>query len=159
MKVYAWLIDLIYRWKNCPTGMISGWVQEVTEHRGTIHYSICGRLHFLFDVGNLTCPVFPAKRWRAWISWSFWRAPRCRCWLDCVPAPCLPRRRLHSWPCCKRFCNHRKIWEYFTTQQMVLFYSSTGYVLITYLFSVEYTYTGILNHRWHRLLNKKGDEW
>ena len=36
MKVHAWLIDLIHRRKNCPTGMISGWVQKVTEHRGTI---------------------------------------------------------------------------------------------------------------------------
>ena len=36
MKVYAWLIDLIHRRKNCPTGMISGWVQKVTEHRRTI---------------------------------------------------------------------------------------------------------------------------
>ena len=33
MKVYAWLIDLIHRRKNCPPGMISGWVQKVTEHR------------------------------------------------------------------------------------------------------------------------------
>ena len=38
MKVYAWLIDWIHRRKNCPTGMISGWVQKVTEHRGTIQY-------------------------------------------------------------------------------------------------------------------------
>ena len=36
IKFYAWLIDLIHRRKNCPTGMISGWVQKVTEHRGTI---------------------------------------------------------------------------------------------------------------------------
>ena len=36
MKVYAWLIDLVHRRKNCPTGMISGWVQKVTEHRGTV---------------------------------------------------------------------------------------------------------------------------
>ena len=40
MKVYAWLIDLIHRRKNCPTGMISGWVQKVTEHRGTIQYCL-----------------------------------------------------------------------------------------------------------------------
>ena len=33
MKVYSWLIDLIHRRKNCPTGMISGWVQKVTDHR------------------------------------------------------------------------------------------------------------------------------
>ena len=39
MKVYAWLIDLIHRRKNCPTGMIPGWVQKVTEHRGTIQYA------------------------------------------------------------------------------------------------------------------------
>ena len=39
MRVYAWLIDLIHRQKNCPTGMISGWVQKVTEHRGTIQYT------------------------------------------------------------------------------------------------------------------------
>ena len=38
MKVYAWLIDLIHRRKNFPTGMISGWVQKVTEHQGTIQY-------------------------------------------------------------------------------------------------------------------------
>ena len=31
MEVYAWLMDLIPRQKNCPTGMISGWVQKVTE--------------------------------------------------------------------------------------------------------------------------------
>ena len=36
MKVYAWLIDLVHRQKNCSTGMIFGWVQKVTEHRGTI---------------------------------------------------------------------------------------------------------------------------
>ena len=35
MKVYAWLIDLIRRRKNCPTGVISGWV---TEHREIIQY-------------------------------------------------------------------------------------------------------------------------
>ena len=41
MKVYAWLIDLIHRRKNCPTGMISGWVQKVTEHRwgNTVYYT------------------------------------------------------------------------------------------------------------------------
>ena len=43
MKVYAWLIDLIHPRRNCPTGMISGWVQKATEHRGTtrndgLHY-------------------------------------------------------------------------------------------------------------------------
>ena len=38
MKVYAWLIDLIHRRKNCPTGMISGWVQKVTRHNGTLQY-------------------------------------------------------------------------------------------------------------------------
>ena len=38
MKVYAWLIDLIHCRKNCPTGMISGWIQKVTEHCGTIQY-------------------------------------------------------------------------------------------------------------------------
>ena len=36
MEVYAWLIDLIHRGKNCPTGMISGWVQKVTQHNGII---------------------------------------------------------------------------------------------------------------------------
>ena len=40
MKVQAWLIDLIHRRKNCPTGMISEWVQKVTEHSGTIQYQI-----------------------------------------------------------------------------------------------------------------------
>ena len=45
MKVYAWLIDLIHCRKNCPTGMISGWVQKVTEHRGTKQY--CSSLFFL----------------------------------------------------------------------------------------------------------------
>ena len=39
MKVYAWLIDLIHRRKNCPTGMISGWVQKVTQHNGIIQYT------------------------------------------------------------------------------------------------------------------------
>ena len=38
MKVYAWLIDLIHRRKNCPTGMISGWVQKVVEHHGTMQF-------------------------------------------------------------------------------------------------------------------------
>ena len=38
LKVYPWLIDLIHCRKNCPTGMISGWVRKVTEHRGTIQY-------------------------------------------------------------------------------------------------------------------------
>ena len=36
MKVYAWLIDLVHCRKNCPTEMISGWVQKATEHCGTI---------------------------------------------------------------------------------------------------------------------------
>ena len=50
MKVYAWLIDLIHRRKNCPTGMISGWVQKMTEHCGTIQYlqgfrSSWGKVH------------------------------------------------------------------------------------------------------------------
>ena len=36
MKVYAWLIDLIHRRRNCPMGMISGWVQKVTQHNGII---------------------------------------------------------------------------------------------------------------------------
>ena len=39
IKVYAWLIDSIHRRKNCPTEMISGWVQKVTEHHGTIQYT------------------------------------------------------------------------------------------------------------------------
>ena len=38
MKVYAWLIDLIHGRKNCPRGMISGWVEKGTEHRGTLQY-------------------------------------------------------------------------------------------------------------------------
>ena len=38
MKVYAWLIDLIHRLKSCPTGMISGWVQKVTQHNGIVQY-------------------------------------------------------------------------------------------------------------------------
>ena len=38
IKVYAWLTDSIHRRKNCPTGMISGWVQKVTQHRETILY-------------------------------------------------------------------------------------------------------------------------
>ena len=38
MKVYPWLIDLIHRRKNGPTGMISEWVQKVTEHRGAIQW-------------------------------------------------------------------------------------------------------------------------
>ena len=46
MKVYAWLIDLIYCRKNCPTGMISGWVQKVTEHRGTIQWCMPGNTQF-----------------------------------------------------------------------------------------------------------------
>ena len=36
MKVCAWLIDFIHHRKNCPTGMISGWVQKVTQHNGRI---------------------------------------------------------------------------------------------------------------------------
>ena len=32
-----WLINSIHRRKNCPTGMISGWVQKVTQHNGIIH--------------------------------------------------------------------------------------------------------------------------
>ena len=39
-----WLIDRLIDWfdspsKNCPTGMISGWVQKMTEHHGTIQYT------------------------------------------------------------------------------------------------------------------------
>ena len=48
MKVYAWLIDRFNPpSENCPTGMISGWVQKVTEHRGTIQYwtNISKNLH------------------------------------------------------------------------------------------------------------------
>ena len=44
MKVYAWLIDLIHGRKNCPTGMIAGWVQKVTEHRRTKQCIIIDRL-------------------------------------------------------------------------------------------------------------------
>ena len=36
IKVYAWLIDFAHFWENCPTGMISGWVQNVTQHNGII---------------------------------------------------------------------------------------------------------------------------
>ena len=42
-----WLIDLIHRRKNCPTGMISRWVQKVTEHHGTILYVSLHRKGFL----------------------------------------------------------------------------------------------------------------
>ena len=38
MKGHAWLIDLIHCWENCPTGMLSGWVQKVIEHCGTVQY-------------------------------------------------------------------------------------------------------------------------
>ena len=50
MNVYAWLIDLIHCRKNCPPGMISGWVQKVTEHRGTntVHTGI--RLMFFASI-------------------------------------------------------------------------------------------------------------
>ena len=47
MHFYAWLIDLIHRRKNWPTGMISGWVQKVTEHRGTKQYMV-NTLHCVF---------------------------------------------------------------------------------------------------------------
>ena len=47
MKVYAWLIDLNHRRRNCPTGMISGWVQKVTEHRGTKQF---GEKHFPWKI-------------------------------------------------------------------------------------------------------------
>ena len=40
LEVYAWLIDLIHRRKNCPMGMISGWVQKATEHSGTKQYDV-----------------------------------------------------------------------------------------------------------------------
>ena len=50
-KVHAWLIDLIHRRENCPTGMISGWVQKVTEHRGTIK-NFCDYIRSIFS------PVF-----------------------------------------------------------------------------------------------------
>ena len=38
IRVYAWLIDLIYRRKNCPTGMTSGRVQKVAQQNGIIQY-------------------------------------------------------------------------------------------------------------------------
>ena len=66
MKVYAWLIDLVQRRKNCPTGMIFGWVQKVTEHRGTIQY-------ILYVILTLECTIdvvrlkkhIPATQFRA----------------------------------------------------------------------------------------------
>ena len=42
-----WLIDLIHGRKHCLTGMISGWVLKVTEHRGTTQYVLYYILHFL----------------------------------------------------------------------------------------------------------------
>ena len=56
MEVHAWLIDLIHRRKNCPTGMISGWVQKVTEHCGTMQYVFLVEIfskHFWFYLKNL----------------------------------------------------------------------------------------------------------
>ena len=49
-----WLIDLIHRRKNCPMGMISGWVQKVTEHRGT----------------NSTMSIFVQKKWKNVTTYS-----------------------------------------------------------------------------------------
>ena len=47
------MIDLIHCRKNCPTGIIFGWVQKVTDHRGTIqytyldtHYTVCEGINY-----------------------------------------------------------------------------------------------------------------
>ena len=61
MRVYAWLIDLIHRGKNCPTGMISGWVQKVTEHRGTIQYTVWW-MEMEFWIANELFPYLMAKK-------------------------------------------------------------------------------------------------
>ena len=52
MKVYAWLIDLVHRRKNCPTGMISGWIQTVTEHRETIQ-CMCYVIHTVCSLSTI----------------------------------------------------------------------------------------------------------
>ena len=38
MKVYAWLIDFTRFRENCPMGIISEWMQKVTQHNGIIQY-------------------------------------------------------------------------------------------------------------------------
>ena len=38
IEVYSWLIDWMQCMKNCLMGMISGWVQKLTEHRGQSKY-------------------------------------------------------------------------------------------------------------------------
>ena len=43
MEVYAWLIDLIHRQKNCPRGWFSGGSKKRSKHRGTIQYCTCQR--------------------------------------------------------------------------------------------------------------------
>ena len=57
MEDYAWLIDLIHRRKNCPAGMISGWVQKVTEHRGTTQW-LEKKTFWLIVCVTIVCPVF-----------------------------------------------------------------------------------------------------
>ena len=71
------MIDLIHRRKNCPTGMISGWVQKVTKHYGTKQYIGKSKITIgdLFPVWRKTKnthgtrlyqsrgPVTPIHRW------------------------------------------------------------------------------------------------
>ena len=64
MEVYAWLIDLIRRRKNWPTGMISGWVQKVTEHHGTIQFLSAPFFHVFLQSKKKDFPLlwlFPVR--------------------------------------------------------------------------------------------------
>ena len=61
MEVYAWLIDLIRRRKNCPTGMIFGWVQKVTQHHGTIQYFWSIAFGVCLNLAEIRSKPYPFK--------------------------------------------------------------------------------------------------
>ena len=92
--ILDWLIDLIHCRKNCPTGTISGWVQKVTEHRGTVQYGSYLKHTLLRQTGYTAVVHSRGSRSRGWkIPAPCTFAPpvcRRRKWRS---SPDIPRRR------------------------------------------------------------------
>ena len=107
MTVYAWLIDLIHRRKNCPTGMISGGSKKRPITAG--QYSNC---FFWIGLEKKVCRGWECspKRdsWRSCSRWGSWRkrdtkcparAPRQTYCRRAVPeTAATPQRKGWQWP-------------------------------------------------------------
>ena len=78
-KVCAWLIDLIHRRKNCSTGMISGWVQKVTEHRWVIQYHEKNPKSFIMYLTDEKHYYVHGPKWNWWFhaASAVWRFFSC----------------------------------------------------------------------------------